>query len=81
MKEIKVLGAGCSKCKTVMNIVKETAKAHNFDGSIEKIEDIAEIVSYGVISVPAVIIDGKVVCASSVPSKEQVENWFNKTEY
>ena len=54
MKDIKILGTGCSKCKTVMQLVEKIAKQHNYEGKIEKVEDIAEIISYGVMSTPAV---------------------------
>lgn len=76
MKEIKILGTGCQKCQATFKVIEEIAKANGFSGSIEKVEDIAEIISYGVMSTPAVIIDNKVAFAGGVPSKEQVESWF-----
>lgn len=48
---------------------------HTFS-RIEKVEDIAEIISYGVMSTPAVVIDNQVAFVGGVPSKEQVESWF-----
>lgn len=80
MKEIKILGMGCAKCKATYQIVEEVAKANGFSGTIEKVEDIAAIISYGVMSTPAVVIDGKVAFVGGVPSKEQVETWFMKSE-
>lgn len=79
MKEIKILGTGCPKCKATFQVVEEVAKANGFSGTIEKEEDIAAIISYGVMSTPAVVIDGKVAFAGGVPSKEQVESWFTKS--
>lgn len=76
MKEIKVLGTGCAKCKETFKVIEEVAKAHDFGGSIEKIEDISAIISYGVMSTPAVVIDGNVAFVGGIPSKEQVESWF-----
>ena len=76
MKEIKILGSGCSKCKATFQLVEEVAKENGFSGTIEKVEDIATIISYGVMSTPAVIIDGKVAFAGGVPTKEQVKQWF-----
>ena len=76
MKEIKILGMGCPKCKATFNVIEEVAKANGFSGTIQKVEDISEIMSYGVMSTPAVVIDGKVAFAGGVPSKEQVECWF-----
>lgn len=76
MKEIKILGMGCPKCKATLQVVEEVAKANGFSGTIEKIEDIATIISYGVMLTPAVVIDGKVAFVGGVPSKEQVQSWF-----
>lgn len=76
MKEIKILGMGCPKCKAAFQMIEEVAKANGFSGTIEKVEDISAIISYGVMSTPAVVIDGKVAFVGGVPSKEQVESWF-----
>lgn len=77
MKEIKILGTGCPKCKATFQVISEVAKANGFSGTIEKVEDIADIISYGVMSTPAVVIDNKIAFAGGVPSKEQVESWFS----
>ena len=79
MKEIKILGTGCPKCKATFQVVEDVAKLNGFSGSIEKVEDIAAIISYGVMSTPAVVIDNKVAFAGGVPSKEQVESWFSSS--
>lgn len=79
MKEIKILGTGCPKCKETMRIVEEAAKANGFTGTVEKVEDITAIISYGVISTPAVMIDGRVAFAGGIPTKEQAEAWFKQT--
>ena len=76
MKEIKILGTGCAKCKDAFKLIEETAKSKGFNGFISKVEDMAEIISYGVISLPAVVIDGKIVAVGSVLTKAQIENWF-----
>ena len=78
MKEIKILGMGCPKCKATLQVVEEVAKANSFSGTIEKVEDISEIISYGVMSTPAVVIDGNIAFVGGIPTKEQVESWFNK---
>ena len=79
MREIKILGTGCPKCKATFQVVEEVVKLNGFSGSIEKVEDIAAIISYGVMSTPAVVIDNKVTFAGAVPSKELVESWFNSS--
>lgn len=74
--EIKVLGPGCAKCAATVELLQKAAKAKGADVSITKVEDIREIVSYGVMSTPAVVIDGKVVHVGSVPTGEKAEGWM-----
>lgn len=78
MKEIKILGTGCcSKCGETTETIKKIAAEHNFEGTIEKVDDIMEIIKYGVMSTPAVVIDGKVAFVGGIPSKDEIESWFN----
>lgn len=76
MKQIKVLGSGCANCITTARLVEEAAKAKGVEIKLEKIEDIAEIMRYGVMSTPAVVVDDKVVHTGSVPARETVSSWF-----
>ncbi|HQQ74797.1 MAG TPA: thioredoxin family protein [Pseudomonadales bacterium] len=76
MKDIKVLGSGCSNCKATVKLIEEVASSKNESITIEKIEDMQKIVSYSVMSTPAVVIDGKVVHAGGIPSHSKVESWF-----
>jgi small redox-active disulfide protein 2 len=76
MKDIKVLGPGCAKCKATLDVIDRTAKATGAAVALGKIEDMREIVGYGVISTPAVVVDGKVVHVGSVPTREMVEGWL-----
>ncbi len=76
MKSIKVLGSGCANCKTTQKIIEECASANAVDIELEKIEDIAAIMAYGVMSTPGVVIDGKVVHAGGVPDRKKVEAWL-----
>ncbi|PJA31540.1 MAG: thioredoxin family protein [Zetaproteobacteria bacterium CG_4_9_14_3_um_filter_53_7] len=76
MKQIKILGAGCASCKSTMQLVQDVAASKGVEIEIEKIEEIREIVAFGVMSTPAVVIDGKVVHAGGIPSRSQVEAWF-----
>ncbi len=72
MKEIKVLGTGCPRCKQTTAVVEEAIKASGIAAHLEKVEDITEIIKYQVMSTPAVVIDGKVVLKGRVPEKEEV---------
>lgn len=65
--KIKVLGTGCPKCQELEQKVKEVVEEMKLEASVEKVTDIAEIVGFGVMSTPALAVDGKVVFAGSVP--------------
>lgn len=77
MKDIKVLGTGCANCKSTVALIQQVAQAKGVEVKLEKIEELREIMSYGVMSSPSVVIDGKVVHSGGVPSHEKVETWFN----
>ena len=76
MKMIKVLGSGCANCKTTVKIIEEVAAEKGVPVQIEKVEDIAAIMGYGVMSTPGVVIDEKVVHAGGIPDRKTVEAWL-----
>jgi small redox-active disulfide protein 2 len=76
MMNIKVLGTGCTNCKTTLKLIEEAVKAKGIEVQLEKIEDIAAIMSFGVMSTPGVVIDGKVVHAGGVPDRRKIEGWL-----
>jgi small redox-active disulfide protein 2 len=76
MKNIKVLGSGCANCKTTLKLIEEAAQAKGVEVKLEKVEDMAAILGYGVMSTPGVVIDGKVVHAGGVPSREKIAGWL-----
>ncbi len=76
MKNIKVLGTGCANCKTTLRLIEEAAKAKGIEVELEKVEDLPQIMSYGVMSTPGVVVDGKVVHAGGIPSKDAIGNWL-----
>lgn len=69
---IKVLGTGCTKCMSLENSVKEALTELNVNEAIERVSDLVEIASYGVMSTPALVIDGTVVSYGKVLSKQEV---------
>lgn len=77
MKNIKVLGSGCANCKATANLITEVAENMGTEIEIEKIEDIGEIMLFGVMSTPGVVIDGNVVHAGGVPDRKKVEGWMS----
>ncbi|MBP6252070.1 MAG: thioredoxin family protein [Rubrivivax sp.] len=74
--DIKVLGTGCANCKTTIALIDQIAKAKGVSITLDKVEELREIMAYGVMSTPGVVIDGKVVHAGGVPSREKVEKWL-----
>ena len=76
MKNIKVLGTGCANCQSTLKLIEEVAKTKGAELQLEKVEDLKQIMSYGVMSTPGVVIDGKVVHAGGVPARSKVESWF-----
>ncbi|MGQ9723902.1 MAG: thioredoxin family protein [Tepidimonas sp.] len=75
--EIKVLGSGCTNCKNTIALIEQVAKAKGVSITLEKVEDIKDIMAYGVMSTPGVVINGKVVHAGGVPSRDKVEQWLS----
>lgn len=75
MKTIKVLGSGCKKCETTANLIKIAANQAGVEIVLEKVTDMAEIMSYGVMSTPGVVVDGKLVHAGGLPAPDQVRSW------
>ncbi len=76
MKIIKVLGTGCANCKTTYALIEEIAAARGVPVRLEKVEDLKEIMSYGVMSTPGVVVDGRVVHAGGIPSREKIDGWL-----
>jgi small redox-active disulfide protein 2 len=77
MKNIKVLGSGCANCKATLKLIEDAAKAKGVEVQLEKIEDMAAILGYGVMSTPGVVIDGKVVHAGGVPDRKKIDDWLS----
>jgi small redox-active disulfide protein 2 len=75
--DIKVLGTGCANCKRTIQLIEQVAQAKGVPVTLGKVEDIREIMGYGVISTPGVVIEGKVVHAGGVPVREKVEQWLS----
>ena len=75
---IKVLGPGCAKCKETEEIINEVVAEMNTDATVEKVTDMMQIAGCGVLSTPAVVIDGKVMSSGKVPNKKEVRSWIEK---
>jgi small redox-active disulfide protein 2 len=76
--EIKILGPGCPKCKTLDKITREVVEKNGIDAKITKVEDIMEIMKYGVMSTPALVVDEKVIVKGRVPSSDEIKQLLTK---
>ncbi|SFD86925.1 thioredoxin family protein [Thermophagus xiamenensis] len=71
--DIKVLGTGCPKCKTLEKLTRDAVEELGINAQITKIEDIMEIMKYNVMKTPALVVDGKVVVKGSIPSYDALK--------
>jgi small redox-active disulfide protein 2 len=74
--DIKVLGTGCANCKATIALIDQIAKSKGVAVTLGKVEELRDIMGYGVMSTPGVVIDGKVVHAGGVPSRDKIEAWL-----
>ena len=70
--KIKVLGLGCAKCKATYKVVEKVIGENNLDAQLAKVEDIMEMMSYNIISTPAIVVDGEVKIKGHVPTEAEV---------
>ena len=72
MKQVKVLGTGCRKCQKLAELVSTVANDHQFDINLEKVTEIDKITDFGIVATPALVVEGKIVFAGKVPSKDEI---------
>lgn len=78
MVEIKILGPGCAKCKTLDKLTRDVVERNGIIATVTKVEDIMEIMKYGVMSTPALVIDDKVVLKGRVPSADELKQLLTR---
>jgi len=71
--EIKILGTGCPKCKTLEKMTRDVVEQNGVVADIIKVEDIMEIMRHGVMSTPALVVDGVVVIKGRIPSTDEIK--------
>ena len=71
---IEVLGTGCSSCQTLETRVQRVVEDAGLDGTVEKVEDMQEIMKYGVMSTPALVVDGEVKSSGRAPSVQELKD-------
>jgi len=78
MVSIKVLGTGCKRCKTLEESVRDVVKENQIDAVVEKVTEIQEFMTYGILATPGLVINEKVVSSGIIPSKEKIIQWLNE---
>ena len=78
MVSVKILGTGCKKCQTLEAKVRDLVAVNNIDASVEKITDIQEMVKYGIMMTPGLIINEKVKSFGIIPKDDQIINWLKE---
>jgi len=71
-KVIKILGTGCPKCKSMTAVVSDVIAENNINATVEKVEDIMEIMKYNVMTTPALVINDVITIKGRVPSKDEL---------
>jgi len=73
---IKILGTGCSNCKKLEANAREAVKELGIDATVEKVEDIKDIMAYGVMKTPALVVDEQVKVMGRIPSVEDIKKYL-----
>ena len=73
MKKIQILGTGCPKCKKLAENAESAAKAVGIEYELEKVTDINEIMKFGVMMTPALVVDGQVKLVGKVPDADAIK--------
>lgn len=73
---IKVFGPGCAKCEETLLLVNKAVESSETQAHVEKVSDYKEMMKNGIMSTPAVVIDGKLVCTGRVPSMPEILEWI-----
>ncbi|HET6557698.1 MAG TPA: thioredoxin family protein [Prolixibacteraceae bacterium] len=71
--EIKILGTGCPKCKTLEKLTREVVEQNGLDATVTKVEDIYQIMKYGVMTTPALVVNEKVEIKGRIPSADEIK--------
>jgi len=78
MIEIKVLGSGCARCNELEKMCFNVAAENNIDADIKKVSDLKEIMSFGIMQTPGLVINGKVKISGKLPTASTLLNWMQE---
>jgi small redox-active disulfide protein 2 len=73
MKKLQILGTGCAKCRMLTDHTEQAAKALGLEYTLEKVTDINDIIAFGVMATPALVVDGEIKVAGRVPTAEAIK--------
>ncbi len=76
--EIKILGTGCPKCKTLEKLTREVVEQNGINATITKVEDIVDIMKYNIMATPALVVNEKVEIKGRVPSADEIKQVLSK---
>lgn len=74
--KIEILGTGCPKCKQLEENARKAVSEAAKKADIQKVTEIDKIIEYGVMSTPAIVIDGKVKASGKIPTAEEIKKWL-----
>jgi small redox-active disulfide protein 2 len=75
---VKILGTGCKKCNTLELKVKELIQLNNIDASVEKVSDIQEVIKYGIMMTPGLVVNEQVKSSGVIPKDDQIITWLKE---
>ncbi len=78
---IKILGTGCSRCKTLEKLVNEMVAENNLNAEVSKVEDIVQIMNYGIFAAPGLVVDEEVLLSGRLPSKNEIVKLLTTKAY
>lgn len=73
MKKLQVLGTGCKKCEKLFAVVNQAAEQAGIEYQLEKVNDIGEIIKMGIVTTPALVVDGEIKVVGEVPACEKIK--------
>ena len=74
--KIEILGMGCPKCKKLYENAQAAVKELGIEAEVSKVEDIAKITGYGIMTTPALVVDGSVKSAGRIPAPDEIKKWL-----
>lgn len=76
MVNVKILGTGCKKCNYLEERVRKIVAEHQIDAVIEKVSNLQDIASYGILATPGLVVNNQVVWSGSIPKEEDILKWL-----